>query len=215
MCVQAWAETIRVFFRNLGVTATHQGRSRTPLTVHVNITKSFRRRKRDECRHKVKDACPLRGSSERGQKDLPKLARLVRTQTQSIVQDPLSCHRIVRRACRHGMGAHTGRNERCKWAHTACQQASPGRSTSLRARVRAAVGVAQATACLSPNAHHRCQLSGTIASTTRKVWRASGAACIRNGLSKSGAAEAKQQRSRCRTTAALLHPLPSCLHEIM
>ena len=96
VCVQAWAETIRVFFRNLGVTATHQGRSRTPLTVHVNITKSFRRRKRDECRHK--DACPLRGSSERGQKDLPKLARLVRTQTQSIVQDPLSCHRIVRRA---------------------------------------------------------------------------------------------------------------------
>ena len=175
--------------------------------------KSFRTGDRDE--RSNKDACPLRGLRERGQKDVRVLARLVRTQPQSLIRDPLACHRIMRRACRHGMGAHTGRNGRCKWAHTACQQASPGRSTSLRARVRAAVGVAQATARLSPNAHHRCQLSGTIASTTRKVWRASGAACIRNGLSKSGAAEAKQQRSRCRTTAALLHPLPSCLHEIM
>ena len=30
VCVQAWAETMRVFFRNLGVIAIHQGRSHTP-----------------------------------------------------------------------------------------------------------------------------------------------------------------------------------------
>ena len=40
VCVQAWAETMRVILRNLGVTATHQGRSHTPLTVHVNMTKA-------------------------------------------------------------------------------------------------------------------------------------------------------------------------------
>ena len=156
VCVQAWAETMRVVFRNLGVTATHQGRSRTPLTVHVNMTKSFRRRERDECRHK--DACPLRGPSERGQKDLRKLARLVRTQSQSIVQSSLSCHRIMRRACRHGMGAHTVRNGRCGRAHTACQQAFPERSNSLWAKVCTAGGVAVAAASLSPNAHHGCEL---------------------------------------------------------
>ena len=51
--------------------------------------------------------CILRGLRERGQKDVRVLARLVRTQSQSIIQDPLSCHRIMRRACRQGMGAHT------------------------------------------------------------------------------------------------------------
>ena len=85
--------------------------------------KSFRTGDRDE--RSNKDACPLRGLRERGQKDVRVLARLVRTQPQSLIRDPLSCHRIMRRACRHGMGAHTGRNGRCKWAHTACQTGVP------------------------------------------------------------------------------------------
>ena len=79
---------------------------RTHRATERQEDKSFRIRERDERTHE--DACPLRGLRERGQKDVRVLARLVRTQSQSIIHDPLSCHRIMRRACRHGMGCSHG-----------------------------------------------------------------------------------------------------------
>ena len=114
----------------MGVTAIHQGRSRTPVMHTRQDEKSFRTGDRDE--RSNKDACPLRGLRERGQKDVRVLARLVRTQPQSLIRDPLSCHRIMRRACRHGMGAHTGRNGRSGWAHTACKHGSHEPSSSIK-----------------------------------------------------------------------------------
>ena len=68
VCVQAWAETMRVIFRNLGVTAIHQGRSHTPGNRKRQDDKSFRIRERDERTHK--DACPLHGASQRGHGDM-------------------------------------------------------------------------------------------------------------------------------------------------
>ena len=65
VCVQAWAETMRVVFRNLGVTATHQGRSRTPLTVHVNMTKASGDASATNADTKTPVHCAVRASAVR------------------------------------------------------------------------------------------------------------------------------------------------------
>ena len=81
--------------------------------------KSFRTGDRDE--RSNKDACPLRGLRERGQKDVRVLARLVRTQPQSLIRDPLACHRIMPvvpavMAWGHG-GSHGSEREGREGAH--------------------------------------------------------------------------------------------------
>ena len=65
VCVQAWAETMRVVFRNLGVTATHQGRSRTPLTVHVNMIKASGDASTTNADTKTPVHCAVRASAVR------------------------------------------------------------------------------------------------------------------------------------------------------
>ena len=85
VCVLDWGETLLYRIMNLGVTAIHvRGDRAHRATVQRRDGESNRRHERDE--RIRKDACPLSGSSVRGQRNLRRLAGLVRRGAQGPVK---------------------------------------------------------------------------------------------------------------------------------